>query len=131
MKRKEFERLLGIFDQKDQSPVDFSGFSDPAEARKSYDDLRKFSGTLSGYEKYFSPFFTNRVMGRINNLAQSPGLEEYLSMQFSRVMTFGLTAVILVFLALYIFQGQEGFGTLLGTDRSNDINFISYLFYEF
>jgi hypothetical protein len=131
MKNKEFERLLGIVDQKDQRPLDFSGFSDPAAARESYNELIKFRGTLSNYEKYFSTYFTNKVMVRINNLAQSPGLEEYLSMQLSRVMTFGLTAVILVFLALYIFQGQEGIGTILGTDRSNDINFISSLFYEF
>ncbi len=131
MKRKEFEKLLNLMDRSDPGLNDFSVFSDPVKARKSYDELifyRSESGTLA---KDFSPYFTDKVMGRISQLSRIHGLEEYISMQFSRVMAYGLAAVVLVIITLFFFQGQDGLGTVIGTEASNDINFISSLFYEF
>jgi len=52
-------------------------------------------------------------------------------MQLSRVMAYGMAAVALVFLTLFLLHGQDGFGTVIGTDTSDELNFISYLFYEF
>jgi hypothetical protein len=131
MKKKEIIRLLGLFDQKDLSSPDFSGFSDPDDARNNFNRLKLVRTELSGHDRSFSPYFTDRVMGRIARISQSPGIEEYLSMLFTRVMTYGLTAVVLVVLTLYFLHGPEGFSAVLGTDNSNDVNFISYLFYEF
>jgi hypothetical protein len=131
MKKKEFEKLLGLVDQKGQGLPDFSGFSNPDDAKMKFVEILHFRNTPSENEKDFSPFFTESVMGRIKQYPLTHGLEEYLSMQFNRVMAFGLTAVVLTFLTLYFLQGQDGVGTLFGADRTNDINFISYLFYEF
>ena len=131
MKKKEFEKLLGFADQKDHSNHDFSGFKDPEEAKESFKELLFFISKRSGFEKEFSPYFTEKVMNGLFRLTRRQGIEEYLSMQFSKVLTYGLTAVVFVFIILYFLQGQDGIGTIIGTDRSNDINFISYLFYEF
>jgi hypothetical protein len=131
MKKKEFEKLLGFADQKDHTNLDFSGFKDPAEAKKQFEELLFFVSKRSDFESDFSPFFTEKVMNGIVGFNNRLGIEAYLSMQFSRVMTLGLTAVVFVFIALYFLQGQEGIRNVLGTDQSNDINFISYLFYEF
>mgnify|MGYP006954432678 CR=1 FL=1 len=131
MKKRELKRLLELFDQNNQRHSDYHGFSDPDQARKSYEDLLLFRRKPSDIKKDFSPCFTERVINRITHQTQIPRLEEYLSMQLNRVMTYGLTAVILVFLTLYFLQGQDGIGTVIGTNNSNDINFISYLFYEF
>jgi len=86
---------------------------------------------FSNRDHSFSPFFTDSIMGRISAITKSPGIEEYLSMLLSRVMTYGITAVVLVILTLYLLHGQDGFSAVLGTDSSNDLNFISSLFYEF
>jgi hypothetical protein len=130
MKKKEIEKLLRLTDQKVSSQPDFSGFSDPNEARENYSRLILIRKGYSVFERDFSPFFVERVLGRINNLSKGTGIQEYLSMQFNRVMAYGFAAVLIVFLTLYILHGQEGFGTVLRSDSSNDINFISYLFYE-
>jgi hypothetical protein len=130
MKKREIEKLLGLLDNKDQSH-DFSGYSNPDEAKESFVKLGFLRNKLNEREKSFSPYFTEKVMGKISVLTTSPGLEEYLSMLLTRVMTYGISAVLLIFLTLYLFHGQEGIGTVIGTSDSNDINFISYLFYEF
>jgi hypothetical protein len=85
----------------------------------------------SGFAKDFSPFFTDKVMGRISQLSQKLGLEEYLSLQLSRVFGYGMAAVAIVLLTLFLLHGQDGFGTVFGSDVSDELNFISYLFYEF
>ena len=131
MKKKEFEKLLGLFDQKDQPVQDFSGFKEPDRAKGLFRQLIFYRFMLSGNKKVFSPYFADQVMNRIINANHVHGIEEYLSLQFNRVMSFGLAATILFYLALYFFQGHEEFSTIFGIDRSNDINFISYLFYEF
>jgi len=131
MKNKEIERLLEYFDMKDQNNVDFSGFNNPDAAKESYVNLNLIHGELSKCEKSFSPFFTDKVMNKIEKLSYIPGIEDYLSMLLTRVMTYGLTAVIIVFMTIYFLHGQEGIGTVLGTDISNDLNFISSVFYEF
>lgn len=130
MKKKEIEKLLRLADQKVTSQPDFSGFKDPSEARENYNRLVLIRKGYPTYEKDFSPFFVERVLGRINNLSHSSGIQEYLSMQFNRVMAYGFAAVLIVFATLYILNGQEGIGTILRSDNTNDINFISYLFYE-
>jgi hypothetical protein len=130
MKKKEIEKLLSLTDQKVTSQPDFSGFKDPGEARENYDKIVLIRREYSTYEKDFSPFFVERVLGGINNLSASTGIQEYLSMQFNRVIAYGFAAVLIVFLTLYFLDGQEGFGTVLRSDSTNDINFISYLFYE-
>jgi hypothetical protein len=130
MKKKEIEKLLRLTDHEVSSQPDFSGFKDPGEVRENYDRLVLIRREYSDYEKDFSPFFVERVMARINNLSHSTGIQEYLSMQFNRVMVYGFAAVLIVFLTLYFLDGQEGFGTVLRSDSTNDINFISYLFYE-
>jgi hypothetical protein len=131
MKRKELEKLLSRLDLKNQDSADFSGFKDPTRAEKSFKRLVYIKENMPSHDKDFSPFFIESVMGRINNLSGNPGVVEYLSMQFSRVMAYGMAAVIIVFLTLFFLHGQEGFGAILGADNSNDINFISYLFYDF
>jgi len=131
MKKKELQRLLDIFDQGNREPQDFSEFRNPDEARESFKKLILIRRELSDSNSDFSPFFSAKVMGKISQFSKRPGLEEYLSMQLSRVMTYGLTAVVLVFLTLFFLQGQEGMGLVPGSDSSNDLNFISSLFYEF
>jgi len=131
MKRKELEKLLGLLDQQAQNPIDFSGFSNPEEAKRRYKQLSVYRLKLGFREMDFSPYFVERVMGKINNLSGNQSLSEYLSLQFSRVMAYGFAAVIVVFMTLYFIHGQDSFGIILGNDNPNDINFISYLFYEF
>jgi len=131
MKKKEIRKLLELLDQKDHSSVDFNEFRNPDEVKKDFNVLSFFRGKRAESQNDFSPFFTEKVMGRIAAHSRTQGIEDYLSMQFSRVMTYGLTAVVVLFLALYFLHGQDGLGTLIGTDSSNDLNFISYLFYEF
>jgi len=131
MKRKEFKRLLEFLDLKDPVTIDFSDFSDPGKAGKNYEDLLFFRQKSSGLHKDFSPFFTDKVMGRIAQLSHRQGFEEYLSMLLNRVLVYGMTAVVIVFLTLFFLHGQDGIGTVLGTDSSDELNFISYLFYEF
>lgn len=131
MKKKDFKKLSDLLDLSKPGIIDFSGFSEPEKAGKSYEDFVFFREMTSGVAKDFSPFFTEKVMGRINQLSHRQGLEEYLSMQLSRVMAYGMTAVALVLLTLFLLHGQDGFGTVIGTDTSDELNFISYLFYEF
>ena len=131
MKRKEIKKLLSFLDRKDQGQNDFSGFNNPGGAMKSYDELLSIRRNSNENRNEFSPFFTDKVMGTISQMSQHPGLEDYLSMLLNRVMSYGLSAILIIFLTLYFLHGQEGIGTILGTDTTNDINFISYLFYEF
>lgn len=131
MKKKELEKLLSLADQKDQPVQDFSGFKEPEKAKGFFKQLIFYRSLLSGKKNDFPPYFADQVMNRIINSNQVHGIEEYLSLLFNRVMSYGLAATILLYLALYFFQGHEEFSTIFGVDRSSDINFISYLFYEF
>ncbi len=131
MKKKELEKLLRLIDKNDRRSVNFSEFKNPEKSEETFNQLDFIRENMPVYERDFSPFFMERIMGRISNLRENQGIVEYLSMQFSRVMAYGTAAVIIVFLTLYFIHGQDGFGTILGADSSNDINFISSLFYEF
>ncbi len=131
MKKKELKKLLRLVDHHDHKKADFSGFRNPEKARAAYDELLAYRRTSSDEEPDFSPFFTDAVMGKIARFAQSPGFEEYLSRLFSRVVSYGLTAVVVMLLTLYVLHGQDGFSALFGNDPASDINFISLLFYEF
>lgn len=131
MKKKELENILILLDKSEKNNVDFSGFSNPEEAKELFDSLLFYKKNAAPIERNFSPFFIERVMGKVNNLSSNISLSEYLSLQFSRVMAYGLAAVIIVMLTLYFIQGQEEFVHVFGSDSANDINFISYLFYEF
>jgi len=131
MKKKELESILILLDKSEKNNVDFLGFTNPTEAKELFDSLQLFKINSTDKEKSFSPYFIERVMGKVANLSSNNSLSDYLSLQFSRVMAYGLAAVIIVMLTLYFIQGQEGFVPILGNDSANDINFISYLFYEF
>jgi len=131
MKKKEIGKVLELLDQKDLSSFNFNEFRNPDEVIEGFNLLSFFRGKHSESRSDFSPFFTEKVMGRIAAQSHTPGIEDYLSMQFNRVITYGLTAVVALFLVLWFLHGQDGIGTLIGTDSSNDLNFISYLFYEF
>lgn len=131
MKKKEIEKLVNLTDQKDLNPADFTVFSEPVKAKQYFSLLSLARRRKPDTEPDFSPYFVEKVMGRLNRVVQSPGLDDYLSMLLSKVMTYGLTALALVFLTLYFLHGQDGIGTVIGSDTTNDMNFISYLFYEF
>lgn len=131
MKKKEFNKILFLLDKADKSNIDFSGFSNPVEANELFESLLIYRKNSTSQQKDFSPYFIERVMGKIMNENVNISLADYLSLQFSRVMAYGLVAVIITVLTLYFIQGQEGFIPVLGNDSANDINFISYLFYEF
>jgi hypothetical protein len=131
MKKKEFKKLIKFFDHHDQKTVDFSGFKNPEEAKSIYNELLVYRRKGSDSEPDFTPFFTDSVMGKISRYSHSPGFEEYLSRLFSRVVSYGLTAVVVMLITLYVLHGQDGFSALFGNDPGNDINFISQLFYEF
>ena len=131
MKKRYLKKILGLFDQEEHGSFDYSQFDEPERVKNQVNELIMFRDLLAAREKSFSPFFTDRVMGKLNQLVTSPSFEEYLSMQFSKVMAFGLTAVVILFLSLYFMQGIDGINSFLGTDSSNDINFVSSLFYDF
>jgi hypothetical protein len=131
MKKKELERLLGFVDQNEDETYDFSGFRDSQSAKGTFKDLLLFRESGKHAESDFSSHFADKVMQKVIHLSKKQGIEEYLSMQLYKVVSFGLSAAAIFFLALYLFQAQDGIGPILGTDRSNDINFISYVFYEF
>ncbi len=130
MKKVEIRKLLDFFDRGEPNS-DFSGFADPVEARENYQNLNLIREKYSSIDMDFSPFFTESIMGRISQLAKRPMLEEYLSNLLSRVATYGFTALVLIIITLFFLQGQDGFGSILGTDSNNEVNFISSLFYEY
>ena len=131
MKKKEYKKLLRLIDLHDHAQVDFSRFRNPAKAKDEYDKLIVYRRTSSDNEPDFSPFFTEAVMGKLSRFSQTPGFEEYLSRLFNRVVSYGLTAVVVMLVTLYVHHGQDGFSALFGSDSANDINFISQLFYDF
>lgn len=131
MKRKEIIRILELFDAKDQKFKDFGQFDNPKKAKEQFEELAEIRDAFLKEEKNFSPFFTDKVMGRVAQLTGQQGFEDYLSMLFYRVTTYGLSAVAIVVLTLYLLHGQEGFNSIISSDSSNDINFISSLFYEY
>jgi len=130
MKKAELEKLLERLDTKDYPVLDFSDFTNPEEAKRIYNDFFYFREIYND-PKDFSPYFTEKVMGKILLMASKSGLEEYLSIFLYRVVAYGVTAVILVFAILMFLQGQDGIGTAIGTESTTDLNFISSLFYEF
>jgi hypothetical protein len=131
MKKREIEQILKLADESPILKPEFSAFSDPDVASVIYRDILQYRNDRANTEKDFSPFFENKIMGRIASIAKGQSLEDVLSGLFTRVMTYSLTALFLIILTFFIIYGQDGFTIFIGNDSSNDINFISYLFYEF
>jgi hypothetical protein len=131
MKKREIKQILELADESVNRNPDFSGFSEPDIASAIYRDILRYRKEAGTAVKDFSPFFENKIMSKIASIAKGQSLEDILSGLLSRVMTYSLTALFIIILTFFIVYGQDGFTKFIGNDTTNDINFISYLFYEF
>ncbi len=131
MKPAEIEEILGMADDAEIRKPDFRRFSDPSGAEEIYQSLLKIKADSGGRKADFTPYFEDRIMNRIYAAASGFSLDEQLSGLLYRVAGYGLTAAALVLITFFLLYGQDAFSVFTGSDTSGDINFISYLFYDF
>lgn len=86
-----------------------------------------------GIEFRFREGFSDRATQRLINLLEKESLKDYyasLSKWFPRLITGMVTILIMLLLSLYIGQGEVNPDTLIGVEKVDESNFISYLMME-
>ena len=134
MNRKEFKKLLDLFDKEHVIDSDWKVFSNQEEAQLNYSYLKTLRKNASYDEASFNPWFKEKVMGKVYELVNaynSQSLDEVLSRMMSKVMLVGTLSILVFLLFLYAYHGQVGVDTLTGIDQDSETNFISSLFNEY
>ncbi|OJJ20787.1 hypothetical protein BKI52_09390 [marine bacterium AO1-C] len=115
-----YELLLASFDRELTSDEQASleqGLADFAELRAEKTDLENLR-TLVGDQSYaFKPFFSGRVMHKIENLKQrsrEKGLSSWMVRIFPKVAASGLAIIVLLMASTYLMEGSFSLDTLLG-----------------
>jgi len=94
------------------------------------DDFRK---SMKDVTFSFREGFSDRVTARLNNLIESDPIEIYyknLSRLFPKILGFSLTSIIILGMILFVLHGNIDPGKLIGADRVDESNFITYLILE-
>ena len=131
MKKKDIKRLLELLKADQPEGSDWNMFSDPEGAKQKYTELINLRKNAGFQEFSFSPFFREKVMGKVYELTKTPAFDEILSKFMNRVILSGAITIVVVILILYAYHGQVGVDTLTGIDHDETINFISSLFNEY
>lgn len=131
MKRKDNKILLEYLKTDQPEISDWSVFSDPEEAKLKYAELINLRENAGFQEFSFSPFFREKVMGKVYEMTKTPAFDEVLSKFMNRVILSGVITIVVVILVLYAYHGQVRVDTLTGIDHDETINFISSLFNEY
>lgn len=96
---------------------------------KENEDVRKIEKILSKGDFNFKPFFSTRVMAKIDALQPVEQFNKLL-IAFQQIVVPGI-AIILIFLAsLYFIDGGITWDSLMGTDTLSDENLSAFLLFE-
>ncbi len=97
------------------------------------DDIQVIQSMCRDVTFSFREGFADRIISRINHLQETDPMEIYykvLSNLLPRILGVSVAAIILIGLILFAIHGSISPEKLLGADKINDSNFISYLFLE-
>ncbi len=106
------------------------------EALESHPELREEARELTGLSELmnrqdytFGPFFTEKVMNRIDILLES-GLSKNLMVAFQRIALPGLVAAIIIFL-FAVLSGSLSLDSLMGVDSLQPQYLSDFLIFNF
>jgi len=103
---------------------------------KHSDETAKWNRLIDnagGIEFRFREGFSDRTTQRLLNLLEKESLKNYyanLSKWFPRLITSMAAILIALLLSLYLGQGEVNPDTLIGVEKVDESNFISYLIME-
>jgi hypothetical protein len=102
-------------------------------SRKNEEEIQKYQEIFKDTSFSFREGFADRVIARISNLSQQDPLEVYyknLSGLFPRIAGISLAAIVVMGIIIFLLNGSLSPDHLLGTEKIDESNFISYLFLD-
>lgn len=99
---------------------------------KDFSDWKKLESRLGTIQYRFREGFADRTTARLLSVINDPVREFYYSLSslFPKIAYSSLAVIVLVILTIYAIHGGMDHSVLVGTEKIDDSNFISYLILE-
>jgi len=96
-------------------------------------EWKRLESGLGMVQFTFRDGFSNRVTARLMNLLEKDPMREFyasLSSLLPKIVYSSLFVLILIIALIFVIHGELDHNVLMGTDRIDDSNFISYLIFQ-
>lgn len=107
-----------------------SASKDAKQFHSVENEIPEIHSVIKGVQFNFRDGFSDRVLAKLNQVLETDPLQQYysnLSRLFPKIIGFSFAILVLMGLILFVLHGTLSPDTLLGADRVDENNFISYL----